>query len=186
MTAKFKNIFLTGEPGVGKTSIIQKVLGEISLDAGGFFTQEIKTGKTRKGFELLTLDGQQGILAHINQKSTYKVGKYGVDIRVMTEVAIPSLKRALDEKELILIDEIGKMECYSVEFRDIVTRCLDSQKVVFGSIQNFASPLTNAIANRPDIVKITVTLENRNLLPDKIIELFRRLLPPKPAKKVRK
>ena len=183
---KLKNILLTGEPGVGKTTVIQNILAELTVAAGGFFTQEIKTGKTRKGFELITLDGNQAVLAHSSQKSTYKVGKYGVDLNVLNDVAVPSLKQALASKELIIIDEIGKMECFSMEFRDMVTRCLDSDKPVLGSIQNFASPFINTITNRDDIVRITVTLDNRNQLVEKIIELFKRIIPEKPGKKFRK
>jgi nucleoside-triphosphatase len=186
MAAKLKNIFLVGESGVGKTTILQKVLSELHLNAGGFFTQEIQAGKTHKGYELLTLNGEQGVLAHTNQKSTYKVGKFGVDLKVMTDIAIPSLKDALEHKDLILIDEIGKMECFSSEFRDMVSRCIDSPKPVLGSMQNFASPLINTLTNRDDIVRITVTQANRDQLPGKIAELFKHLIPSKSIKKVRK
>ncbi|MBN1552119.1 NTPase [bacterium] len=186
MTQKFKNVLLTGEPGIGKTTVIQAVLADFNLDAGGFFTQEIRSGKTRKGFQLITLDGQQAILAHINKKSSYKVGKYGVDLNVMADIAVPAIKKALQNCDLVLIDEIGKMECFCIEFRDMVMRCLDGPKPLFGSIQNFASPFINAITNRDDIVRIMVTEENRNHLPGNIIELFRRIIPSKPSKNPKK
>jgi nucleoside-triphosphatase len=186
MIEKLTNVLLTGEPGMGKTTLIQTVLSELNLDAGGFFTQEIKSGKTQKGFQMITLDGKQAILAHINKKSSYKVGKYGVDLNVMTEIAVPALKKALEQNELIVVDEIGKMECFCIEFRDIVMRCLDSKKLVFGSIQSFASPFINTISNREDLVRITVTEENRNQLLENIIELFKRISPEKQAKKNRK
>ncbi|MBN1355286.1 NTPase [bacterium] len=175
--ATITNVLLTGEPGVGKTTLIHKVLELLHLNAGGFYTQEIKSGKTRKGFQLITLDGRQSVLAHVNKKSSYKVGKYGVDLNVMTDLAVPTLKEALEKSDLIVIDEIGKMECFSIEFRDIVARALDSGKPVFGSMQNFASPFINAIANRSDIVRVTVTEQNRDQLLSNIVELIRRILP---------
>lgn len=186
MSGKFKNIFLTGEPGVGKTAIILKVLADLAFKAGGFYTQEIKSGKTCKGYDLVTLDGKQGIVAHINHKSTYKVGKYGVDLSVLNEVAVPALKRSLENDDILVIDEIGKMECFSLEFRDMAVRCLDSSKPVLGTIQNFASPFINLITNRDDIVRITVTEQNRDQLVSKIIELFKHLMPSKAVKKTRR
>ncbi len=186
MTEKLTNILLTGEPGVGKTTLIRKVLEKLPLDIGGFFTQEIKSGKTRKGFQLITLSGEQSVLAHVNKKSSFKVGKYGVDTTVLRDIAVPAMKSALDTKHMILIDEIGKMECFSIEFRDMVTRCLDSSKIVFGSIQNFSSPFINSVMNRKDIVRVQVTPENRDLLPDNIIELFKRMTSEKTTKKQRK
>ena len=99
MEMQFKNFLLTGEPGVGKTTIIKAILSEITLNAGGFFTEEIRSGKTRKGFQLITLDGKQATLASAGKKSTYKVGKYSVDLDVLRNLAIPSLLSAGQDKE---------------------------------------------------------------------------------------
>lgn len=184
MDMVFKNFLLTGEPGIGKTTIIKAILSEIHLDAGGFITEEMRSGKTRKGFQLMTLDGKQAIMASLSKKSTYKVGKYGVDLDVLKNIAVPSLSKALDEKKLIVVDEIGKMECFSKEFRDMVERCLNAPKPVLGTIQNFASPFINSVTNRQDIVIITVTEDNRNELAANIIEILKQFQSAsKPAKK---
>ncbi|HPQ39598.1 MAG TPA: NTPase [bacterium] len=176
MSTAIKNFLLTGEPGVGKTTIIMEILGELSVQAGGFFTQEIKSGKTRKGFQLITLDGQQAVLASLTKKSTYKVGKYAVDLDVMTDVAVPALAKALQSSDLIVIDEIGKMECFSKEFRDMVIRCLDSNTPVLGTIQNFASPFINTITNRSDLVMINVDAANRDDMPVNMQVLMEEIL----------
>lgn len=162
MNPKINNFLLTGEPGIGITPIIMEVLSGIKVKAGGFVTQEIRSGKTRKGYQLMTLNGQQAVLAGVNKKSTYKVGGYGVDIEVMTQLAVPALQDALASSDLIVIDEIGKMECFSKEFRDITMRCLDSEKPVLGSIQSFASPFINTVTNREDVAVIVVDQINRN------------------------
>jgi nucleoside-triphosphatase THEP1 len=44
------NVLLTGEPGVGKTTLIVRILGVIqNLRAAGFYTREIRQGSIRKG-----------------------------------------------------------------------------------------------------------------------------------------
>lgn len=52
-------ILLTGDPGCGMTTLIQRVLADLSLPVGGFYTQEVREGRTRKGFEIITLDGRR-------------------------------------------------------------------------------------------------------------------------------
>jgi len=176
--ADLKNILLTGEPGIGKTTIIQAVLAELPTRAAGFFTHEIKAGKKRVGFELVTLDGQKATLAHQNSKSSYKVANYGVDVSVMDKIAAAVLEDALKAPApLIVIDEIGKMESFSKKFRDLTIACLDSKIPVLGTIQNFAHPIIETVMNRPDVVIITVTRENREMLVPKLVELLKLQVP---------
>jgi len=186
MSAAISNFLLTGEPGVGKTTIIMEVLGELNVRAGGFFTQEIKSGKTRKGFQLITLDGQQAVLASVTKKSTYKVGKYAVDLDVMTDVGVPALVDAMKSADLIVIDEIGKMECFSKEFRDVTIRCLGADTPVLGTIQNFASPFINQITNRPDIAIINVDKNNRDDMPVNLLVLMEELFKTRKAAQSRR
>ncbi len=71
---------LTGKPGTGKTSLIKQAVAGMGGKAGGFYTEEIRSGGTRLGFRLVTLDGESAVLAHVNIHSRYRVSKYGVDI----------------------------------------------------------------------------------------------------------
>jgi len=65
---------------------------------------------------LTTLDGQQGILAHIDIRSHIRVGRYGVYIRDIEKIAVPSM-RPENDNVILVVDEIGKMECFSGLFR---------------------------------------------------------------------
>jgi nucleoside-triphosphatase len=187
--AKLNNFLLRGEPGIGKTTLIHQVLADLPVQAAGFFTREIRSGKKRVGFELVTLDGRQGTLAHLTCKSSYKVGNYGVDLKVMERLAVPALESALKfQAPLIVIDEIGKMECFSKKFRDLTIACLDSPMTVFGSVQTFSHPMIEMIMNRPDVVLIEVTAANRDQLVHQLGELLKLQLPepPRPKRKKRK
>jgi len=59
-----KNIFLTGPPSSGKTTIIKKVIKKLGLPANGFYTEEERVAGKRLGFLMKTLDGRTGYLAH--------------------------------------------------------------------------------------------------------------------------
>ncbi|GAI48491.1 unnamed protein product, partial [marine sediment metagenome] len=78
-------LLLTGKPGTGKTALIKEAIAKTRIRAGGFYTEEIRSGGVRQGFRIITLDGQDGILAHINISSPYQVSKYRVDINSLNE-----------------------------------------------------------------------------------------------------
>ena len=163
-------ILLTGRPGVGKTTVIMKVIEEFRGRAGGFYTEEMRRWNVREGFRIVTLDGRNGILAHINHSGPYRVGRYGVDVGAFDGIAIPSLEKALERDELIIIDEIGKMELFSRRFRSLIQRILASKKSILGVIHQKSDPFTERIRQCPNVEIWTVTKTSRNSLPSLILE----------------
>ena len=151
---------LTGIPGTGKTSLIKQAVAEMMGKAGGFYTEEIRSRGIRKGFRLVTLDGQDAILAHVKSQSRYRVGQYGVDIDSLERVGVPALLKAAQQCELVVIDEIGKMELFSASFRKAVLEIIDSGKRVLGTIMFSPNPWTDAIKRRPQVDLVPVTGSN--------------------------
>ncbi|TET26460.1 MAG: NTPase [Dehalococcoidia bacterium] len=151
---------LTGMPGTGKTSLIKQAVAGMKGKAGGFYTEEIRSQGIRQGFRLVTIDGRSAALAHVDLDSPYRVSKYGVDIESIDEVGVSALRRAAGECELVVIDEIGKMELFSASFREAVLEIIDSGKRVLGTIMLKPNPLADAIKRRPEVNLITVTRNN--------------------------
>lgn len=168
-----KNILLTGRPGIGKTSVIKEVIDSLELDAGGFYTKEIREEGIRKGFEIITLNGRKGILAHVDCRSPYHVSKYGVNIKDLEEIAAPAIEEALKNKECIIIDEIGRMELHSPKFCSLVKKALDSEKKVLGTIQARHNEFLDSIRERKDTKIIEVTFENRRKIVKEIKEILK-------------
>lgn len=164
------NILLTGRAGVGKTTIIKEVISSLNLDAGGFYTQEIRERGVRKGFEIRTLNGKRGILAHMDCKSPFRVSKYGVNLQDLEGIAVKSIIDALGSKACIIIDEIGRMELFSLKFQHAVKRVLDSPSTVLGCIQARHNPFLDSIRAREDTEIIKVTHQNRDNLFNSLAE----------------
>lgn len=162
-------ILLTGEPGCGKTTLIQRVLADLSLPAGGFYTQEVREGGTRKGFEIITLDGRRAILAHVNIRGPKKVGRFGVNLAAIDGLAVTSLQQAVNSHKIVIVDEIGPMELLSERFREAVMRALQSDATVLGTIVHRSSPFTDQIKSLPGMVLIQVRLDNRDGLLEQIV-----------------
>jgi len=168
-----KNILITGKPGVGKTTLIRKLIEDLNLDAGGFYTQEIRIGGKRVGFKIITLDGEESILAHVDIKSPYRVSKYGVNIDGLEKVGVESIWRALEENDVIVIDEIGKMELFSKSFREAVNSALNSNKITLATILLAPNLYTDKIKGRDDVKLFCLNPENREKIKEEIKEIFR-------------
>ncbi len=160
----FKKILVTGTPGVGKTTLIKELsAGLKELHPVGFYTEEIREGAERKGFELIGLNGRKGCLAHKDFKSPYRVGKYGVDLKGFEDF-LDSIPWTDPSARLIIIDEIGKMECFSWKFQKILNGIFNSEKGLIATIAKKGGGLIAQIKAREDVGIFDVTLKNRNSL----------------------
>jgi len=156
------NILVTGPPRSGKSTLIEEVVKKIKRPATGFFTRELRDKGKRVGFLIATLDGKTGILAHQNIKSRYKVGNYGVNLGDLDQVAVPSMLPCTDD-QLVVIDEIGKMECFSRLFKETLLRVLSLDNQVIGSIALKGDRFMQTIKNRDDVALVSISETTRDL-----------------------
>lgn len=163
MKSKSAKILLTGLPGCGKTTAVIKIISTLNTDkVAGFYTQEIRENNIRKGFSWTRLDGATGILAHANTKSPYKVGKYGVDISEFEKSVVPVLDIDYGNAELFIIDEIGKMECFSEKFVTAARRLFVSDKSVLATVARKGSGLISEVKNYPGTKLFNLTAKSRD------------------------
>ncbi len=159
------NLLITGKPGVGKTTLAERVLERLrgSLRIAGSTTTEVRDrAGERLGFDIVTMDGKHGQLARVGLRSPVRVGRYGVNLEAFERLALPELARR--DVDLIVIDEIGKMECSSGRFRRAVEDALDAPVNVLATMGVNRLPFFEAIRARPDVELITLTERNRDAL----------------------
>ena len=137
----------------------------------GFITKEIREKGKRVGFAINTLDGKEAILAHINVSGQYRVGRYGVVLESIESVAVQSMIPK-NQKVSVVIDEIGKMECFSSLLKKTVLDVLDKSNVVIGSISLRGDQFIKRIKGRSDVMLVEIFENNR----DKLADTFDRLL----------
>lgn len=171
-----KNLFVTGRPGVGKTTLIERVLELLDVTAGGFCTREIREDYARVGFEIADLSGSTGILAHVDLESGFRVGRYGVNRADLERIGVPAIRDAVEGANLVVMDEIGRMELCSPAFQHEVERALDSVTPVFGTLQDRTSPFLDRVRGRPDVTLVRITQENRDAMVGVVREAVERLL----------
>ncbi|MCK4221602.1 MAG: AAA family ATPase [Dehalococcoidia bacterium] len=163
-------LLLAGRPGTGKTFLIREAIAESKTKAGGFYTEEIRLGGLRQGFGITSLDGQHAVLAHVSISSQYQVSKYKIDIGSLDRVGVGAIRQALSEQcDLIVIDEIGKMELLSPQFREAVWQAINSGKKVLGSVVLGPHPFADEIKNHPEVKMLSVTSSNHGQVMGKIL-----------------
>lgn len=174
-----KHVFLTGLPGVGKTTLVQKACEALESSGAtieGFYTEEVKVGGRRVGFDVVTLTGERGHLSRIRDvagpshgRREYTVGQYVVDLPSFEKLVLPLFRNVGSEggtRKVFIIDEIGKMELFSQSFIRAVRQTLDSSScTILGTIpvsRHKPLALVEEVRGRSDVKTFTISKENRN------------------------
>lgn len=171
------HILITGLPGVGKTTLIRELSKRLTeCNPAGFYTEEIRNEQgIREGFRLVTLCGRRLVLSHIHHPGPYRVSRYGVDVSGFEQL-LAELDLEHAPSRLIVIDEIGKMECLSRRFTDDIMALLNSPKLLIATIALKGEGFIQEVKDRPDCRLVVVTRENRNrLVNDLVAEAHTRL-----------
>lgn len=143
----------------------------------GFWTEETREGGVRTGFRIETVTGETGTLAQSGFSSSYRVGRYGVDLTSFEAVAVAEVEAALaragrGKRIVLVIDEVGRMELISERFCDAVERAFSEVAHVVATIMQRRHSFADELKARPDVTLIRVTAQNRDRLP---VEALRRL-----------
>ncbi len=178
-------IGITGMPSVGKTDTLLKIIKSLEdhgYVVGGMITEPIIEKGYRVGFYVTNWQTKQKeVFSHIKYEGKEKIGIYGIDVKVLDEIGVPAIEKAITDEEvnIIVIDEIGKMQMLSESFCKMVIESLDSDKPIMVTLHKKSrTPLLQDVRRRDDIRILEVTPVNRNLLPYKIEKIMEEKLPP--------
>ena len=115
--AKRSHILITGQPGIGKTTLIKKLAQKLPKSLSGFYTEEVRDSNGRRtGFDVVSIvnaNNRKPLARDSCLQSGPKVGKYTVLVSEFESIAISCLEKGTSSK-YIIIDEIGKTGVFSV------------------------------------------------------------------------
>lgn len=169
-----EKIAITGRPGCGKTTLCKRVAEKLGNRAGGLITEEIREAGKRVGFRLEDLTtGDRSLLSHVEKCSGPKIGKYSVCLDQLESVAPGTIKRSKEERDLLIVDEIGPMELKSDKFVQAVEGALETEtNCLFTVHQRSNHPLLQRVKAEFKLIKLTKNNRARTL--KKVLEAFRK------------
>jgi len=172
-----RTLLLTGRPGIGKTTVIKAVAEPLGERVGGFYTEEIRGPGGRKGFRLVTLDGHEAVMAHVNLRGQGRprVGRYGVDVGAVERVGVAALRRAMQEGQIVVVDEIGKMELFCGPFKEAVLRAVGGPHIVVATAMVKPNLWVDSLKAMPNVTLWEVTAENRDGLAERVVQCLDKL-----------
>lgn len=168
MEDRIRNIFITGRPGVGKTTAIMRTVEQLGREARGFYTEEMREGRRRVGFRISDLQANSAVMAHVDFSREISVGKYGVDVEAVDRIGVAALQEAISRGVLAVVDEVGKMELASDDFVRILEEALDAGIPVIGTVHNKQEKHARRLKERLDTDVWRITMDNRDEIPARL------------------
>lgn len=157
-----KKIFLRGKIGIGKSTICDKVLENLSMSIGGFKTLSVIKAEKLMGFKIVDIETlEEEEIAYFDSNFLIHPIVGGFET-----FGIHVLKQAVKSRELVFMDELGFLEIDAKFFKKTVLEIVRSDKMVFGVMKSDRNPFLDEVSKYVEIYEVNEN--NRDKLPYKI------------------
>lgn len=170
---KRKHIFLTGEKGVGKSTLVRRLTDVLKQELVGYLTLPYEIEGIHKGYYMHSLvpmgqyENDSPVMIRAGEQKMISVAQ------TFETLGVAVMELAKKEKtKIAVMDELGKAEKHAPAFQKAVFSCLDTQRLVIGVLQKGAGDFTDAVAMRQDVEVYEVTKENRDVVFDFLCSLM--------------
>lgn len=168
-----KHILLTGEIGVGKSTVIRKTLSHLNMTYGGFCTY---FGEDRASADRCLYIGDAAkphLCTEENAVVRFVCGKPPEPIPQRFDLLGAALiQTAGRNAQIIIMDELGRFERDALVFQSAVLEALNGDVPVFGVIKKTAAGWVDIIRRHPCVSVIDINMDNRDHMPAEIMSRF--------------
>lgn len=171
------HVFITGERGIGKTTLLKLVAEQFPKERiHGFFTEKIAFADEK---------GEQGNIfmfaAGADDNECHAVAQFWGDERkkIFSKVFDTygvSLLEHIPDGSLVIMDELGFLENDATHFQEKVLEVLDQKVMVLGVIKPKVLPFLEAVRHHPRVQLFNLTKQDQKQQTQKVQELMKLLV----------
>ena len=172
------HVFLTGPVQIGKSTLIAAALDALQPERlGGFRTVSAKPEADGSRPVYLHPAAAQDLLCGAQNRVGIRRPELGIaSFPDAFETAGMDALKGAEDCDLVLMDEIGRMERHADTYSARIRTLLDGCVPILGVVQKKAdTPLAAAIRSHPNVRLIEVSEENRDVLLPEILSALRLL-----------
>ena len=157
------HILIIGSNGVGKSTLIRRVLEKVSLPVYGFLTKK-EAPAHAGGPEPVYIHGVSGERSYTKDNLVGTcTDHHSTRFPEAFDRAVSYL-RDIPARSIVLMDELGVMESDARAFCAAVLECLDGDSLVIASVRNKKSQFLDAVRTHPKARCFFITPENGDTL----------------------
>ena len=170
-----KHILICGEVGIGKSTLIARLLEHSSRPLYGFITKKLDPDEN--GFHPIYIH-PAGIKTRVwdqdNMIGTCDRRTHNINLDVFNTLGVAYLQAKPDG--IIVMDELGFMESKAEAFVESVFAALDGEIPVIAAVKaRFDVPFLNKVRSHPNTKLFMITTENRDALFSELLPMIQSL-----------
>jgi len=166
--------FIVGDRGVGKSTLIHRVLTELNCPVFGFETKkETQLEDPLRGCPIYIYDAGK---PHCQTPDNLIGYHRETDLAAITAAFdryAKNLMASIPEDSVVELDEIGFLEVKSQSFCQAVLQLLDGSRPVIAAVKNRDIPFLNQIREHPKARCFSITPENRDALYEEVLTFMK-------------
>lgn len=171
---ELKIILLTGPPGVGKTTMIDRLARTFlakGLTVSGISTREVRESGSRIGFKITDLSTHEvGWLARKDSSSGSKIGSYRIVSQDLERIGVNAIERATEQPtDIVIVDEIGPMEMTSSMFRRSLSRIFSGERPTIATVK-LDSRYPEVEQVRGKSIQFEINKDNREAIYNRVVK----------------
>ena len=168
---------IVGDRGVGKSTLIRRVLKELNRPVFGFETKkEEQLEDPIRGCPIYIYDAGKAHFQTLENLIGYHKERDIPAITAAFDRYSPRLMGPGAKNAVVELDEIGFLEAKSDAFCQAVLHLLEGKNPVIAAVKNREHPFLDAVRNHPNARCFYITAENRNALYEEVLAFLKQQL----------
>ncbi|MCF8000838.1 MAG: nucleoside-triphosphatase [Halanaerobiales bacterium] len=180
------NIVITGEKYVGKSTIVRKLIEKLNLKAGGFVVG--RNGSFNQWLSFYLSDPlayyEHQTKENVNFKENCQIfakrdnveAEWDIRPDVFDTLGVKLLENGLQNRDIVIMDELGRFELKANKFQQKVFEILDSPNPVIAVLKDEHNKFLDKVRSREDVDIYRIKKNNNDIIFNKTYKKLEKII----------